>query len=129
MAVIIRKAMAKKPVDRFKSAMELFRALEAREREIVNERRIDQSAMNIPGGELTGMFMAVPTAEQMAIQQRPQAAPVSTPVAQAQQAHSHTTQAARPVADPTRKVIITLIVLMLLLLIVLVTAGVVLVFK
>ncbi len=127
MAAIIRKAMAKKPVDRFKSAMELFRALEAREREIVNERRIDSSAMNVPGSELTGMFMAVPTAEQMALQPRPQAAPA--PLAQPQQPQNHATQAASPVTDPTRKVIITLIVLMVLLLIVLVTAGVALYFK
>lgn len=127
MAAIIRKAMAKKPAERFKSAMELFRALEAREREIVNERRIDSSAMNVPGSELTGMFMAVPTAEQMALQPRPQAAPV--PVAQAPQPQNHATQAASPVTDPTRKVIITLIVLMGLLLIVLVTAAVALYFK
>ncbi|MEZ4462793.1 MAG: serine/threonine-protein kinase, partial [bacterium] len=36
MANILRKAMAKKPEERFKSAMELFRALEAREREMIN---------------------------------------------------------------------------------------------
>jgi serine/threonine-protein kinase len=151
MAAILRKAMAKKPADRFKSAMELFRALEVREREILNERRLDASASYVPGNELTGMFMAVPTAEQMAV--RPDPAPAAptavygaqpaapqpsppqpsayaTPTAAAQLV-TYPNQATAPAtqSDSTRKIIIGLIVVMLLLLIALITAGAALLLK
>lgn len=118
MAAILRRAMAKKPEERFKSAMELFRALEAREREILNERRLDASAAHVPGDELTGMFMAVPTGSQQVssahpLMPQPSAQPAATP-----------TQATKPTSDPTRKIIIGLIAVMLVLLIALIAVGV-----
>lgn len=61
MAAIINKAMAKDPKQRFGDAMELFRALDAREREILAEGRVSASAAYYPGNELTGIFQAVPT--------------------------------------------------------------------
>lgn len=64
MAAIIKKAMAKKPDDRFKDAMELFRALDTREREILAAGQASASAAYYPGNELTGIFQAVPTQQQ-----------------------------------------------------------------
>jgi serine/threonine-protein kinase len=58
---IILKAMAKDPDARFQSALEMFRALEMREREILQERKLGSDANYVPGGELTGMFQAVGT--------------------------------------------------------------------
>ncbi len=58
---IILKAMSKDPNNRFQSALEMFRALEMREREILQERKLGSDANYVPGGELTGMFQAVGT--------------------------------------------------------------------
>lgn len=57
---LILKAMAKHPENRFQSAMEMFRALEAREQEILQERGMGSLANYVPGSELTGIFQAVP---------------------------------------------------------------------
>lgn len=59
MEKIILKAMAKNPDDRFQNAMEMFRALEMREREILSERGMGTGANYVPGSELTGIFHAV----------------------------------------------------------------------
>ncbi len=56
---IILKAMAKHPENRFQNAMEMFRALEMREREILSERGMQTGANYVPGSELTGIFHAV----------------------------------------------------------------------
>ena len=37
----------------------MYRALEAREREIINERQLDSGAGYVPGSEVTGMFQTV----------------------------------------------------------------------
>lgn len=66
MAAIIKKAMAKKPDERFSNAMDLFRALDQREREIIAEKHLDANAAYYPGNELTGIFNAVPTQQQQA---------------------------------------------------------------
>ena len=60
MESIIMKAMAKNPENRFSSAIDMFRALEMREREILSERGMNTGANYVPGSELTGIFHAVP---------------------------------------------------------------------
>lgn len=82
---IILKAMAKDPDQRFQSALEMFRALEMREREILSERKLGSDANYVPGGELTGMFEAV-SAEEMEQMQRHYDAQQGQQAQQAQQA-------------------------------------------
>ncbi len=124
MGAILRKAMAKKPEDRFKNAMDLFRALEAREREILNERHLDPNASYVPGSELTGMFQAVPTGEQMALN------PAQIPAQPQFQAPQPTMTTDRPAlerqsgGDTQRKLIIGLIGVLILVLIFLIVVAV-----
>lgn len=56
---IILCAMAKDPAKRFDSALAMFRALELREQEILQERGMAVHANYVPGSELTGVFGAV----------------------------------------------------------------------
>ncbi len=60
MEAIIMKAMAKKPEDRYQSALEFFSALAQREQEILAERGLGVSSNYVPGSELTGIFQSVP---------------------------------------------------------------------
>lgn len=57
---IIMCAMAKDPEKRFASALDMFRALEMREQEILRERGMALHANYVPGSEMTGVFGAVP---------------------------------------------------------------------
>ena len=56
---IIMKALAKDPDDRFQDGMEMFEALVAREREIVQEQNLQGRGAYVPGMEMTGMFTAI----------------------------------------------------------------------
>ncbi len=105
MSGIIRRAMAKKKEERFDTAMDLFRALEAREQEILNERRLDSGANYVPGSELTGMFQAVP---EQAVQQ-PQLQQEAEP---RQIQNAGPTARTEPPADPNRKIMIFVLVLL-----------------
>jgi len=53
---ITLKAMEKAPEDRYQSALEMFYALERRERALLRERSLSERAGWIPGAEITGMF-------------------------------------------------------------------------
>ena len=65
MEKIILKAMAKDADDRFESAMTMFEALVAREREILAERKLDTTSTYFPGSELTGMHQLSKLQEQL----------------------------------------------------------------
>ncbi len=85
---IIMKAMAKNPDHRFASALEMFRALEMREQEILRERGMSVGANYVPGGELTGIFQSVPSQQPPPPMGRapsgPQSGPHSGPYGQPQ---------------------------------------------
>lgn len=106
MSSIIRKAMAKKKEERFSTAMDLFQALEAREREILNERHLDSRANYVPGSELTGMFQAVPQSPAGQQAGQPQVQPGQ------QMQNAGQTAQTQPAADPNRKIMIFVLILL-----------------
>ena len=59
MEQIIMKAMAPDREDRYSDALEMFDALDAREKEIQKERKLNRGDTWFPGSELTGVHRAV----------------------------------------------------------------------
>ena len=71
MEMIIMKAMAKDPNDRFDTALDMFKALVRREQELLSQKGLGADANWVPGGELTGMFQAVKVPDSFKNQAKP----------------------------------------------------------
>lgn len=86
MEMIILKAMAKDPNDRFDTALDMFKALVRREQELLSQKGLGADANWVPGGELTGMFQAVKVPDSFRNQVKP------APTAQLPSPHQRPTQ-------------------------------------
>ncbi|MFW5968452.1 MAG: serine/threonine protein kinase, partial [Persicimonas sp.] len=60
---IIQRAMAKDPDDRFDNALQMYEALVAREREMVEQKEMSAGDTYFPGSELTGLHQISSVAE------------------------------------------------------------------
>lgn len=129
---IILKAMAKNPENRFSSALDMFRALEMREQEILRERGMSTGANYVPGSELTGIFTAVPGQQGVMPNQRPGGTGPNPRAGFAQPQQIPTTLGVNQpttTTDKTRTLIIGVIVVAVLVLLFLVVVILMLSFK